>query len=156
MFLVKAKSSGSYQIATLAKNEALLKGYDDALLLDTSNFIAEGTACNIFWRKKNTIFTPNTHSILNGITRKIVNVSRKNNIPLKIGDFKINELYDADEVFTGTAAEILNISSIDNYNYSANDFVKLISKEFNELKKIDEKDLLNYFYYKNYFVEFFI
>ena len=52
MFPVKAKSSGSYQIATLAKNEALLKGYDDALLLDTVNFIAEGTACNIFWRKK--------------------------------------------------------------------------------------------------------
>ena len=120
---------------------ALLKGYDDALLLDTSNFIAEGTACNIFWRKKNTVFTPNTHSILNGITRKIViSILEKNNIPLKIGDFKINELYDADEVFTGTAAEILNISSIDNYNYSANDFVKLISKEFNELK-IDEEDL---------------
>ena len=80
---------------------------------------------------------------MNGITRKIViSILEKNNIPLKIGDFKINELYDADEVFfTGTAAEILNISSIDNYNYSANDFVKLISKEFNELKKIDEKDL---------------
>tara|TARA_A100001011_G_C14183029_1_gene787757 strand:+ start:263 stop:1132 length:870 start_codon:yes stop_codon:yes gene_type:complete len=138
VFPVKAKSSGSYQIATLAKNEALLKGYDDALLLDTNNFIAEGTACNIFWRKKNTIFTPKTHSILNGITRKIViSILEKKNISLQVGDFKIGELYDADEVFfTGTAAEIMNISSIESCNYASTDIAKFIKKEFDNLKKI--------------------
>lgn len=140
VFPVKAKSSGSYQIATLAKNEALLKGYDDALLLDTENFIAEGTACNVFWRKNDVIYTPMTHSILNGITRRVViKVIKKLQLPLKIGNFSLNELTKADEVFfTGTAAEVMNILSLDDYSFKSDELTKILKSEYNLLKEKKE------------------
>ena len=140
VFPVKAMSSGSYQIATLAKNEAIAKGYDDSLMLDSNNNIAEGTACNIFWRIKDTIYTSDTHSILNGITRRVViKIIDKLKLPLKVGNFSINKFIKADEVFfTGTAAEVMNISSLDNYIFKSDEFTKLLKEEYNLLKESKE------------------
>ena len=50
-FPIKAKTSGSYQGSIIEKYNATLKGFDDALMLDSNNNIAETTACNIFWYK---------------------------------------------------------------------------------------------------------
>ena len=48
------------------------KGFDDSLMLDLNQNIAETTACNIFWIKNNKVYTSKKHSILNGITRQAV------------------------------------------------------------------------------------
>ena len=143
VFPVKAKSSGSYQIATLAKNYALSAGYDDALLLDLKNNIAEGTACNIFWRIKDKIYTPKTHSILNGITRRIViSILKKLNIPIIVGDFPANHLINSSEVFfTGTAAEIIGIKSLDSHLFNSVEITDLLKKEYNKLKENNEISL---------------
>ena len=111
---VAAKSSGSYQISTLAKNFALKKGFDDALMMDVNNNICESTSCNIFWIKNKKAYTPTTISALEGITRKIViKILKTSKIKLEIGDFKLAHIYDADEVFlTGTASEIVKVEKI--------------------------------------------
>ena len=85
-------------------------------MLDLKGNIAESTACNIFWVKKGKVFTPKTHSILNGITRQaVIKISKKNKISLIEGNFKIKDILYADNVFlTGTAAEIQQVNRIKN------------------------------------------
>ena len=62
-------------------------------MLDMNNKIAETTACNIFWIKKKTIFTPGISSILNGITRRsIIEICKLKKIDIKIGNYKIKKI----------------------------------------------------------------
>ena len=133
---VAAKSSGSYQISTLAKNFALKKGFDDALMLDVNENICESSSCNIFWINDKKVFTPTTISALEGITRKIViNILKKNKIKVKIGDFKLAHIYEADEVFlTGTASEIVAVERINKKKYKDFQFIELIKSKFEKLK----------------------
>ncbi len=142
-FPVQAKSSGSYQIASLAKEKALQEGFDDALFLDTNNYIAECCACNIFWRKKNVVFTSKDHSILNGITRKIIiKLLQTNDIKYQISDFPISHILDADEIFlTGTASEIINVSHVETNIFSEKKMTLMLSNKFEELKKYKEFSL---------------
>ena len=142
-FPVQAKSSGSYQIATLAKEKALKKGFDDALFLDTNNYVAECCACNIFWRKTNIVFTPNDHSSLNGITRRvIIKLMQHHNIEYQISDFPLSHILNADEVFlTGTAAEIINVSHINDQKFSEESSTKFLNTKFEVLKSSKEFDI---------------
>ncbi len=137
-FPVKAKTSGSYQGSIIEKYNATLKGFDDALMLDSNNNIAETTACNIFWYKNKKVFTPKTHSILNGITRQIVmKILKKNKIECIVGNFKRSHIMNADEVFiTGTASEVVGISKIDEKKYTKNDIVIFLKDEFDKLKNL--------------------
>ena len=77
------------------------------------------------------MFTPKTHSILNGITRQaVINIAKKIKLKYKIGDYKLNTLLKADTIFlTGTAAEIQPVRKINQYKFNVN------SKVVNELKK---------------------
>ena len=90
------------------------KKYDDCLMLDLKGNIAETTACNIFWIKNKTVYTPKEHSILKGITRKaIINICKKKGLSIKIGDFKLKDILNSDFVFlSGTAAEIQVVKKI--------------------------------------------
>ena len=97
---VAAKSSGSYQISTLAKNDAMNNGFDDVVMLDHKNYVAESSSCNIFWIKDNIVYTPTTRCSLAGITREIVlNILKNEKIKFKVGNFRINELINSDEAF---------------------------------------------------------
>lgn len=133
---VGAKSSGSYQTATLSKNEAIKKNYDDVLMLDIDDNIAESSACNIFWIKNNKVFTPDESSILNGITRQIViKILKKESIDFEIGSFKIQNIFDAEDVFlTGTASEIINVNNIEKKKYLCHDISKIVKEKFDLLK----------------------
>ena len=137
-FPIKAKTSGSYQGSIIEKYNATLKGFDDALMLDSNNNIAETTACNIFWYKNKKVFTPKTHSILNGITRQIVmKILKQNKIECIVGNFKRSHIMNADEVFiTGTASEIVGISKIDEKKYTKNNMVIFLKDEFEKLKSL--------------------
>jgi len=113
--MTKSKTCGDYVNSTLAKSEALACGYDEALILDTSGFVSEGTGQNIFIVRNGVLITPPLPSVLEGITRKsIMEVAAKENIKVSETNFTRDEVYIADEAFfTGTAAEVTPIKEID-------------------------------------------
>ena len=112
-----AKANGNYINSMLALDEALNKGYDEALLLDSKGNVAEGSGENIFMVKDGAIFTPTLVASLNGITRNtIITLAKELGYDVSETTMKIEELYDADEVFfTGSAAEVTPIREIDDH-----------------------------------------
>jgi branched-chain amino acid aminotransferase len=99
----------------LAKKEAIACGYDEALLLDTEGYIAEGSGENIFIVRNGVLKTTPLTSILEGITRdSIMEIARDEGIEIREERFTRDEVYIADEAFfTGTAAEITPIRELD-------------------------------------------
>lgn len=113
--MTKSKTCGDYVNSTLAKREAVSCGYDEALLLDTNGFVAEGTGQNIFIVRDGVLMTPPLPSVLEGITRKsIIEMAQKTKIQVREVNFTRDQLYIADEAFfTGTAAEVTPIREVD-------------------------------------------
>ena len=134
-----AKASGPYIICTMSKEFAEKKGYDDALMLDYRNYVAEGTGANIFFIKDNIIHTPIADCFLNGITRQtVIEMVKRQGLTLIEKHILPNEIENYDEaLLTGTAAEITPIKSIDDINYNTgknttsyklmNDFTDLVN-----------------------------
>jgi branched-chain amino acid aminotransferase len=115
--LAKAKMCGQYTNSVLAKREAKLAGYDEAILLDVNGYVSEGSGENIFVVRKGTLQTPDLScSILEGITRDtVITFAREMGITLVEGRITRDQLWLADEVFfTGTAAEITPVREVDN------------------------------------------
>jgi branched-chain amino acid aminotransferase len=115
--LVRGKITGQYTNSVLAKREALLGGYQEAILLDAQGFVAEATGENIFMVKDNIVFTPPLSSpILAGITRSSVgHILKDLGLDVRQTTFTRDSLYIADEVFLcGTAAEITPVREVDN------------------------------------------
>ena len=110
-----AKANGNYINSMLALDEAMSKGYDEALLLDSKGNVAEGSGENIFMIKEGVLYTPTLTASLNGITRNtIITLAKELGYDVIETTMKIEELYDADEVFfTGSAAEVTPIREID-------------------------------------------
>jgi branched-chain amino acid aminotransferase len=115
--LAKAKMTGQYTNSVLAKREAKAAGYDEAILLDTSGYVSEGSGENIFAVKRGVVYTPDLScSILEGITRDtIITLAREMGLTVVEGRLTRDQLWLADEVFfTGTAAEVTPVREIDN------------------------------------------
>nr|HOT37608.1 branched-chain amino acid transaminase [Candidatus Latescibacterota bacterium]HQI77819.1 branched-chain amino acid transaminase [Candidatus Latescibacterota bacterium]HQK21989.1 branched-chain amino acid transaminase [Candidatus Latescibacterota bacterium] len=111
-----AKASGNYLNSQLVKLEAMANGYDEGIVLDTSGYVAEGSGENIFVVRDGILFTPPTSSsLLPGITRNsVITLARELNYTVREEQIPREALYIADEVFfTGTAAEITPIATID-------------------------------------------
>ena len=129
-----SKAAGLYMICSLSKHKAESNGFDDALMLDYRNFIAEATGANIFFVKNKKIFTPIADCFLDGITRKTV-IEIANNIGIEVEEkhLEANFMKDCSEAFlTGTAVEITPINSVDDYKFSDRDVTKLLIKEFED------------------------
>lgn len=111
----RAKANGNYINSMLALDEALGKGYDEALLLDTKGNVAEGSGENIFMVNDGVLYTPELTAALNGITRNtIFTLANEAGHDVVEKKLTIDDLYGADEVFfTGTAAEVTPIREID-------------------------------------------
>ena len=115
--LAKAKMTGQYTNSVLAKREAKLGGYDEAILLDANGYVSEGSGENIFVVRKGVLHTPDLScSILEGITRDtVITLARELGITVVEGRITRDQLWLADEVFfTGTAAEVTPVREIDN------------------------------------------
>ncbi len=111
-----AKSAANYMNSQLIKMEAIKQGYSEGIALDAQGNISEGSGENLFLVVKGTLLTPPLiSSVLPGITRDSVLVlARRLGIPVREQAMPREMLYLADEVFfTGTAAEITPIRSID-------------------------------------------
>jgi branched-chain amino acid aminotransferase len=113
--MTKGKTCGDYVNSILAKREALLDGYDEAIMLDPQGLVSEATGENLFVVRDGVLATPTLHSVLGGITRAaVIEIARDKGIPVEERAITRDELYVADEVFlTGTAAEVTPIREID-------------------------------------------
>ena len=113
--MCKAKANGNYMNSMLALQEALRDGYDEALLLDTEGYVAEGSGENVFIIRDGVIYTPDLTSALEGITRDtILRFAADLGLPVKEKRITRDEVYIADEdFFTGTAAEVTPIREVD-------------------------------------------
>ncbi len=114
--MCRAKANGHYINSMLALQEALDTGYDEALLLDTSGFVMEGSGENLFIIRNGVIYTPDLTSALDGVTRKTANrIIADEGLELVEKRITRDEVYIADEAFfTGTAAEVTPIREVDN------------------------------------------
>ncbi|HVG05057.1 MAG TPA: branched-chain amino acid transaminase [Burkholderiaceae bacterium] len=113
--MVRSKTAGHYVNSILANMEAVNDGYDEALLLDTQGFVAEGAGENLFIVKDGQIFEPEMVSGLTGITRAtVLELARDLGFPVTARPMTRDDVYLADEAFfTGTAAEITPIRELD-------------------------------------------
>jgi branched-chain amino acid aminotransferase len=113
----RAKITGIYANSALAKTEAQLNGYDEAIMLDERGHVSEGSGENIFMIMDGKIYTPPPSSnILIGITRETAITLARDELGLEVveRDIDRSELYTADECFmTGTAAHITPVVELD-------------------------------------------
>jgi branched-chain amino acid aminotransferase len=115
--LAKGKIVGQYTNSIMAKREAKMAGYDEAVLMDVQGYVSEGSGENLFIVKKGKLITPPlSASILEGVTRdSILVLAREEGIPVSEEMVTRDQLYLADEAFfTGTAAEVTPIREVDN------------------------------------------
>lgn len=113
--MCRAKAISTYANSILAVREARRDGYDEALLLDTEGYVAEGSSENVFIVRDGKVLQPETTSALDGITRRTVEtLAREAGLTVRAKRITRDEVYCADEVFlTGTAAEITPVIEVD-------------------------------------------
>jgi len=125
MIPIEAKSTGSYINSALAKTQALSEGYDECLFLNRQGHVCEASGANLFAIKNNTATTPPlSDNILNGITRDTIITILKNELNIETQEQTIlpNQLTEFDELFfTGTAAKITSIASINKASLKSSD-----------------------------------
>jgi branched-chain amino acid aminotransferase len=131
-----AKAGGNYLNSQLIKMEAIANGYSEGIALDTNGNISEGSGENIFVIRNSKIHTPPlSNSVLPGITRDTV-VKLAGRLGYEVVESVIPRemLYLADEIFfTGTAAEISPIRSVDKYKIGSGKrgpITKALQEEF--------------------------
>ena len=116
MLPTRAKACGQYLNSILAVRDAVARGYDEALLLDSNGNIAEGSGENLFLVSDGRIFTNNEHdSILLGITRdSVIQIARDLVYSVETHTLRLEDLMTADEAFfTGTAVEVVPVREVD-------------------------------------------
>ena len=111
-----AKAGGGYLNSQLIRMEADINGYVVGIALDVNGYLSEGSGENLFVVRNGVLYTtPLTNSVLSGITRdSVLTLARHLGIPVVEQAMPRELLYIADEAFfTGTAAEVTSIRSVD-------------------------------------------
>ncbi|MFI5781676.1 branched-chain-amino-acid transaminase [Nocardia sp. NPDC051570] len=115
----KAKACGHYVLSVAAYGDARRRGYGQAIFCDENGLVAESTGENVFAVIGDIVCTPPpARPILMGITRDTVLTIARDDLGLEAAerDLTIDDLYEADEVFTtGTASELLHVPEIDGH-----------------------------------------
>lgn len=135
-----AVKSLNYLNSILAKIQANYAGVDEAFLLDSEGYVAEGTGDNIFVIKNGVIKTPPvSSSVLRGITRDtIIDLAKELGYAILEERLTLHELYVADEIFiTGTAAEVVPVVEIDGRkinNGEIGEVTKTLAEKFESIR----------------------
>jgi branched-chain amino acid aminotransferase len=131
-----AKAGANYMNSQLIKMEAIINGYSEGIALDVNGYVSEGSGENLFVVRNGVLLTaPLGNSVLPGITRdSVLQIARDLGIPIVEQGMPRESLYIADEVFfTGTAAEITPIRSVDKISVgkgAVGPITKSIQQEF--------------------------
>ncbi len=141
----KRLKSHHYLNSILGKRE-LSAVNQEGVFLTEEGYISEGTVSNVFWVKDNKLFTPSTSTgILEGITRKwVTNASQILNIPLETGNYKIEKLVEADEVFlTNSIQELVPVSRFQNKGFPGSEggIYNLYRRLYNEHTKKQHRSI---------------
>jgi branched-chain amino acid aminotransferase len=136
--VARAKFTGLYLTNALAKTEAVNNGFDEAIMLSTNGYVAEGSGENIFLLRDGKLVTPpSSDGILVGITRDTIMKLAKNELGIDTVERHVDrtELYSSDEIFiTGTAAHLTPISEIDRRKVADGE-IGLVTKKLQKLYK---------------------
>jgi branched-chain amino acid aminotransferase len=119
-FKIEAKATGHYVNSILASQEAKAAGFNEALLLDINDYVAEAPGANVFVECNNILYTPKAGNILSGITRATV-LELCNELDFEVVEKNIvlEEVHGADSAFfCGTAAEIIGIEALDKVEFT--------------------------------------
>lgn len=119
----------------LAKIEAKKKDAYEAIMLNVSEHIAEGTISNIFFYRDDVLHTPAVEcGILDGIARKLVlEIANREGLRVKEGLFLRDDIYDADEVFlTNSIMEVMPVCQVDDARFGIGDITRLLRKLYRE------------------------
>jgi len=141
-----AKSGANYMNSQLIKMEAILNGYVEGIALDSNGYVSEGSGENVFVVRHGTLQTaPLGNSVLPGITRdSVLQIAGELGIPVVEQGIPRELLYIADEVFfTGTAAEITAVRSVDKISVGkgvCGPITKAIQKEFYGIVRGEQAD----------------
>ncbi len=142
---VEAKSSGNYNNSIIASNEAKASGFDEAILLSTSGYVAEGPADNVFIVKDGHLITPDASAdILMGITRdSLIQIAESIGLIVEQREVHKEELYSSDEAFfCGTAAEVTPVVNIDGItvgNGKPGPITRLLSQKYDSIVRGEDK-----------------
>lgn len=112
----RAKATAGYLNSALAKSEAILNGYDEAIVLNEAGLVSEGSAENIFLVRDGVLITPDkTAGILEGITRQsIIGLAAELGYTVEERAVSRTELYRADEIFlVGTGCQVSWVKAVD-------------------------------------------
>jgi len=145
VMMTKSKACGNYVNSVLAKMDAVADGYHEAVLLDTTGHVSEGSGENIFMVVDDILYTPHSDGVLGGLTRNSI-ITLANDLGYEVREEPITRdmLYIADEVFfTGTAAELTPVSSIDRRvigTGKAGPVAKMLQTEYFKIVKGENPD----------------
>ena len=115
----QAKACANYLNGVLARQDAFKRGYDMAVLLDTHGFLAEGSIESVFMVKRDVLMTPPLGRILASISRQsVLDVARADGIETVERNISLDELYDADEIFTSaTPFKVLPVGKFEDIEF---------------------------------------
>jgi branched-chain amino acid aminotransferase len=145
-----AKAGANYMNSQLIKMEAIVNGYAEGIALDVNGYVSEGSGENLFVVRNGILQTaPLGNSVLPGITRdSVLQIARDLGIKIIEQQIPRESLYVADEVFfTGTAAEITSIRSVDKITVAKGKIgamTKAIQQEFYGIVRGDKADRYNW------------
>jgi branched-chain amino acid aminotransferase len=122
-------------IATLSKQHADNRGYDDALMFDWRGQVAEATGANAFFVRDGELHTPTPDCFLDGITRRtVMDLARRRGIPVIERAIWPEELESFEQMFlTGSAAEVTFVGSAGPWNFEVGDLSRQLAKDYDDL-----------------------
>jgi len=132
---VHSKAAGLYMIATLSKQHADARGFDDALMLDWRGQIAEATGANAFFVREGKLFTPTPDCFLDGITRRtVIDLAQRRGVEVVEKAIWPEELESFEQFFlTGSAAEVTLVQSAGPWNFEIGDLSRQLQRDYDNL-----------------------
>ena len=131
---VHSKASGLYMIATLSRQQAESRGFEDALMFDWRGQVAEATGANAFFVRNGELHTATPDCFLDGITRRtVMDLARNRGVTVVERDIWPDELESFEQMFlTGSAAEVTFVGSAGPWNFEVGDLSRQIAKDYDD------------------------
>ena len=132
---VHSKAAGLYMIATLSKQHADGRGFDDALMFDWRGQVAEATGANVFFIRDGKLYTPTPDCFLDGITRRtVIGLAERRGVEVIEKAIWPEELESFEQFFlTGSAAEVTPVQSAGPWNFEVGDLSRQLQRDYDDL-----------------------
>ena len=132
---VHSKAAGLYMIASLSKQHADARGFDDALMFDWRGQVAEATGANAFFVRDGKLHTPTPDCFLDGITRQtVIGLAEKRGIEVVERAIWPEELESFEQFFlTGSAAEVTLVQSAGPWSFEVGDLSRRLQQDYDDL-----------------------